>query len=167
MPSPTLSEMYALGIGGVVVVLLSFRLTSVSWEHLPRRPFFRLARVATLPYLVRRHRYIGPITTASMIVWVLYIGVNIFFAVYRVFALDDAARRLARLAMANLIILYLGSQLAFAAHLTGLDVKRLGKIHLAAGSVVTIETAGHVLIHASQNKVDARDGKTFFGILVR
>lgn len=166
MHSPTLSELYALGIGGVLVVLLSYRLASVLWDYFPRCPLFRLARISTLPYLVRRHRRIGPITTASTILWLSYIGVNMFFAIYRVQSLDDAAHGLALLASTNMIVLYLGSQLAFAADLVGVGVKRFGKIHRAVGSIVTVEAAGHVLIHISRHNVNTRDSMIFYGILV-
>lgn len=167
MPSYTLSDVYALSIGSALILLLSYRLMSSLYKRLPRRLLGYLLRMTALPYLLRRHRYFGPVAVIDIVPWLLYLGANTFFAIYRVQSLDDAAYRLALLAETNMILLFLGSQLSFAADLVGLNIRRFSKIHLAAGCVVTVESAGHVLIYASRHSVSTQDRKLLFGIVVR
>lgn len=167
MLSYTLSDVYAIGMGSILVALLSYRLTSFLSRQISWRRLLRFTRLSKLPYVVPRYRHFGPVAIGELILWLVYIGTNIFFAVYRVQSLDAAAQRLALLARINMLALYLGSQLAFAADLVGVGVQHFGKVHLAVGCAVTTEAAVHVVIHVSRQHLSTREPKILFGIVVR
>ena len=59
----------------------------------------------TLPFVIRRHRFLGPWTRAGVFLHLSYAAINIFLLFFRIKSLTGAGRRTGELALVNLIFL--------------------------------------------------------------
>ena len=136
---------YAIALGGVLIALVLVNL-------LPPLPYFALFappllhqafRYLTYPYLLRRHRFLGPWTHADVIIQLVYIVSNSFCLGFRS-SIAKAGLRAGSLSLINLIPLFLGPHLGFLADILGVSLSTFRHIHRSAG----LMSSGLVLFHA-------------------
>jgi hypothetical protein len=144
---------YAIAVGGVLLLLgLTNLLPCIPYLIPFARPFFyRTFRYLTYPYLVRRHRFLGPWTLADIIIQFIYIASNSFclgFRVsrlgFRVASIAEAGIQAGILLLINMIPLFLGPHLSFLADILGVSLSTFRHIHRSAGLMFP----GLVLFHA-------------------
>ncbi|KAL4779929.1 hypothetical protein BJX76DRAFT_351389 [Aspergillus varians] len=89
---------YAITAGGIFTVLLLLRALSLlaSCGHL-----FSLivSQHLTLPFVIRRHRFLGPWTRSGVFLHLSYAAINIFLVFFRIKSLTGAGRRAGELAL--------------------------------------------------------------------
>lgn len=127
-----------VGVTFIVCVLLS-RLRASS--NLIRR----LMRQHLLyPYLIRRHRLLGPWTRAAVLVQCCFVLANAFCISFKVSSIRDASQRAARLALLNLVPAYGGTHLSFLADTCGVSLHTIQVIHRSAGAMSVPLLAFHI-----------------------
>lgn len=136
---------YAIVAGGIFAGLFLARTLSTlaKWST-----FFSvlLARHLTLPFIVHRHRLLGPWTRASVLLLLSYAAINAFLVVFRADSLTGAGRRAGELALVNLIFPLSAIHLSNVADLLGISWSTCRKIHRATGWMATALLAVHVLV---------------------
>ena len=71
------TSIYAIAAGGVVVMLIIIK-SLVSVEQVLRALALLAAKHFTYPYLVRRHRLLGPWSRADVFLQLIYFTINMF-----------------------------------------------------------------------------------------
>ncbi|KAK9607398.1 hypothetical protein V6Z93_000945 [Aspergillus fumigatus] len=136
---------YAIVAGGIFAGLFLARTLSTlaKWST-----FFSvlLARHLTLPFIVHRHRLLGPWTRASVLLLLSYAAINAFLVVFRADSLTGAGRRAGELALVNLIFPLSAIHLSNVADLLGISWSTCRKIHRATGWMATALLAVHVVV---------------------
>jgi hypothetical protein len=130
---------------------------------------FQTRRHLFLRYFIHRHRYVSPITCATMLLLFCVTGAVTFMNVFRVNDLHSASRRAATIALINLPILFLASQLPFAAHLIGVSIVAYRSIHRWLSALIITEIIVHIALTVTKMRItDIRENApAFYGILVR
>ena len=163
----TPSEIYAVAAGSALVLVLTFRLSASLVRPLHSSLFPLGARSVVLPYFLRRHRFLGPITYPQLVVSLLYLALNIFFNTFRIHDAHAASHRAAVLALVNLPLPFLASQLSFAADLVGIRIDKYSYVHRLASITVVAEACVHVILATIRRKSDIdTNTPSFYGIIV-
>jgi hypothetical protein len=146
---PTLG--YAITLGGVFLTLILVNLLHLNrltyLTYLPsfaRTSLRRLWRYLIYPYLVHRHRFLPPFTLADLLTQLIYIAGNSFCLAY-CSTIEKAGLRAGTLSLINLIPLFFGPHLGFAADVLGLSLGAFRNVHRSAGLV----SSGLVLFHTA------------------
>lgn len=105
-----------------------------------------LARHLTLPFIVYRHRLLGPWTCASVLLYLSYAAINAFLVVFRVDSLTGAGCCVGELALVNLIYPLSAIYLSNVADLLGISWSTCRKIHCATGWMATALLAVDVFV---------------------
>jgi hypothetical protein len=108
----------------------------------------------TYPYLLDRHRLLGPWTRASVVLHFSYVAVNVFLISFRSTSVDDAGRRAGTLSLINLTFLLSALHLSYLADLLGVPLRICRQIHRAAGWMTAALIAFHVVIAVLLQRVD-------------
>ncbi|KAJ5276525.1 uncharacterized protein N7525_002882 [Penicillium rubens] len=135
---------YAITAGGIFAVLLLIRTISLlaGCGHL-----FSLivSQHLTLPFVIRRHRFLGPWTRAGVFLHLSYAAINIFLLFFRIKSLTGAGRRAGELALVNLIFPLSTIHLAYLADLLGIKWNSCRKIHRATGWMAVALLSFHII----------------------
>lgn len=136
-------QVYAAIVSSTFVVCALFRLRSRlrTFGHLIRR---WTRRHLLYPYLVGRHRFVGPWSRAAVLLQVCFVLVNAFCIGFRTPSIHDASRRAARLALLNLVPAYGSAHLSFLADICGGSLHTIQTIHRSAGTMALPLLAFHV-----------------------
>ena len=136
---------YAIALGGVLLIPLIINLLPCLPYLRPFTPTFlqQVFKYLTYPYLVRRHRYLGPWTRADIIIQLVYIAGNSFCLGFRVSDIAKAGVRAGNLSLINMIPLFLGPHLGFLADILGVSLSAFRLMHRSAG----LMSSGLVLLH--------------------
>lgn len=145
---PTLA--YAIALGGVFVALILVNLLHLQHltflAYLPtsaRASVHRWWRYSVYPYLVHRRGLLPPFTLVDLLIQLIYIAGNSFSLAYGS-TIENAGLRAGTLSLINLVPLYLGPHLGFAADLLGLSLRAFRYIHRSAG----LMSSGLALFHS-------------------
>lgn len=136
---------YAIALGGVL--LLPLLLNLLPW--LPYLSFStpsfiqQALRYLKYPYIIRRHRFVGPWTCVDIIIQIVYIASNSFCVGFRVSSIEKAGVRAGHLSLINMIPLFLGPHLGFLADILGISLSMFRLMHRSAG----LMSFGLVLFH--------------------
>ncbi|OGM39527.1 hypothetical protein ABOM_012088 [Aspergillus bombycis] len=121
---------YAITAGGIFAILFLVRALSLfaSCGHL-----FSLvvSQHLTLPFVIRRHRFLGPWTRAGVLLHLSYAAINVFLVSFRITSLTGAGRRAGELALVNLVFPLSTIHLAYLADLLGIKWQPAAKPHKA------------------------------------
>ena len=118
-------QVYAIAAGGVFVSLLIMKSVS-SIHHIFHALSILVAKHLTYPFLVRRHRLLGPWSRADVLLQVTYFTINMLCMTFRVVSVKDAGARAGTLAMINLTPLFFGFHLSFLADILGISLTNSG-----------------------------------------
>lgn len=139
---------YAIAVGGAILVATLIHL-------LPCLPFFiphtwplihRGVRYLAYPYLLRRHRFLGPWTTIDALTQVVYIASNFFCVGFRASDIAQAGVRAGSLSLINLIPLFLGPHLGFLTNVLGVSLRTITRIHRYSGLMACTLMAFHMAV---------------------
>ena len=122
---------YAIGLGGVLLMPILFRLL----QHrvfLTPNIFQHTLRYLDYPYLIQRHRILGPWTWLDVIFQSVYITSNCVCLGFRA-DIAVAGTRAGYLSIINMMPLFLGAHLNFLADIFGITLKRFRSLHHCAG----------------------------------
>lgn len=135
---------YAITAGGIFAILFLVRALSLlaSSGHL-----FSLAvsQHLTLPFVIRRHRFLGPWTRAGVFLHLSYAAINVFLVSFRITSLTAAGRRAGELALVNLVFPLSTIHLAYLADLLGIKWNSCRKIHRATGWMAVALLSLHIV----------------------
>ncbi|KAH6645736.1 hypothetical protein BKA67DRAFT_526796 [Truncatella angustata] len=110
----------------LVNLIINHRKSSKKICSLPSRLF-------SYRYLMRRHKYIGPVTVTSVAAHVAYFALNTVCLTFRVQSLREAALRAGNLALLNLVPLVLNFSLEFWFDSLHIPLKVGLRMHRAGG----------------------------------
>ncbi|KAE8334172.1 hypothetical protein BDV24DRAFT_170476 [Aspergillus arachidicola] len=137
-------SIYAITAGGIFAVLFLVRTLSLlaSSGHL-----FSLvvSQHLTLPFIIRRHRFLGPWTRADVFLHLSYAAINVFLVSFRITSLTGAGRRAGELALVNLVFPLSTIHLAYLADLLGIKWNSCRKIHRATGWMAVALLSFHIV----------------------
>ena len=118
-------------------------------------------------YLIHRHRILGPLTRGRFCFIILVISINIFFSTFRAISPERSGIRTGRMALVNLIPLYLGLHNSYIADLLGLDLSFFRFLHFLAAVMCTVSGIVHSVIEvrASQGAL-LKERTRLYGMIV-
>lgn len=139
--------MYAIALGGILLTLLLTNvLPLVPSPTFSNPPLFRQAsRYLRYGYIVRRHRFLGPLTCVDVVLWVIYIAGNSICIGFRVDDVGKAGVRAGNLSLINMSLPPLGPHLGFLADVFGISLRNFRLIHRSAGLMSCCLVVLHVL----------------------
>lgn len=149
------NQVYAIVIASIFCVLLL--INSRRWiTHIVRFLSIIISKHLIYSYALRRHRYIGPWSRASILVHLVYIAGNIACFSLEInesslqfSPLSQASLRAGTLSLVNLIPLFAGPHLSTVADLLGLTLDTFRQIHRSAGVMTVLLAILHVLMAVS------------------
>ncbi|KAL5333669.1 hypothetical protein BJX70DRAFT_392011 [Aspergillus crustosus] len=136
---------YAIAAGGIFTVLFLIRILSILARG---RNLFSLvvSRHLTLPFIIHRHRFLGPWTRAGAFLHLSYATINIFLVFFRTKSLTGAGRRAGELALVNLIFPLSTIHLSYLADLLSISWNSCRKIHRATGWMAVALLSFHIIM---------------------
>ncbi|KAH7363947.1 hypothetical protein BKA65DRAFT_571993 [Rhexocercosporidium sp. MPI-PUGE-AT-0058] len=142
-----ISQVYAITLGGILFTLLLIgRLPMVPYSTFFTPPLVQQAlRYLKYPYIVHRHRFLGPWTCADVFLQVVYIAGNSFCLGFRVSDISKAGGRAGTLSLINMIPLFLGPHLGFLADLLGISLSTFRLMHRSAGAMSCSLVLFHII----------------------
>jgi hypothetical protein len=141
------TNVYGIAAGGILIVLAFVRLVS----FLSRFTSVVSVWIAVhfiYPYLLGRHRLIGPWTRFSAIGHLLYVAANLLALCFRPSTIANVGHRAGRLSLINMAVLFAGSPLVYFADIIGVSLRASRRIHRAAAWMAAMLLACHVTIMA-------------------
>ena len=160
-----LTEIYATSIASMFfasVILSGRRLVIYVWDQ----NFLPVFKYFAYSYLIRRHRFIGPLTPAFLLIVSFYVTANVFCLTFRAASLMEAATRAGQLSLINLLLPLAGFHLSFLADFTGLSLKDYKTLHQATGLMSLLLGLIHVLILAQNKPFSLGIPENLFGLVV-
>ena len=168
-----ISDAYAIAVGGGFVLL--FLVNSLPYvTGLAEYLTTQMSKHLTYPYLLSRHRFLGPWTRAGFGLQLIYIITNIvclsvetISPSLRIASLSDVGLRAGTLSIINMIPLFAGSHLSYLADLLGLTLRGFRCIHRSAGLMSFSLAILHVLVEfASRPSFDMNLAENLFAVIV-
>ena len=161
------TQIYVTAAGGLFFVFLLV-------NFLPRTVrFWRTislltSKHLTYPYLVHRHRFVGPWTRSGVLLQLIYIALNVFCLAFRVPTLSKAGLRAGNLSLANMIPLFAGAHLSFLADLLGFPLNTVRRVHRSAGLMAVALLLFHALVLVSdRTSFSLKVPEHLYGLIVR
>jgi hypothetical protein len=127
-----IAQIYAIVAGGVFLVLIIIQGFPFI-QRILQSVAIIISKYLTYPFIVRRHRPLGPWTPADVLLQLLYISLNVFCVTFRVTSFNEVGDRAGTLSIINMVPLFFGLHLSFLADLLGLSLSSYRRIHRSAG----------------------------------
>jgi hypothetical protein len=166
-------QIYAIAAGGTISI---FALVNLIHNFIPlvTRISLFLAKHLKYPYLLHRHRILGPWSRAGAVMQLAYFAVNLFCVLVElsrtglsVCSFSNAGGRAGTLAEVNMILLLAGPHLAFLADRFGLSLKTSRGIHRSAGWMMAALLLLHAMAAASDGPLPLDVSRNLFAVVVR
>ena len=138
------AQIYAVVAGSLFAVLTIVNFCIHLWTILQTNIVWIL-RHMIYPFLLRRHRLVGPWTRRGFVFRSLYILTNIFCSVYRTQSIIEAGNRTGILSLINLMPLFFGPHFDFLAGLMGVSLHNVRTIHGSAAVVSVLLSTAHAI----------------------
>lgn len=160
------TQFYAIVAGGIIGLLLIVRFVIRVIQFL--QPWsILLLRHALYPFLLKRHRFLGPWTRAEVSLQLLYLAVNIFCNSFGVSDVKEAGARAGTLSLINLIPVYFGVHLSFLGDLLGISLPAYRFAHGSTGTMSVMLGLFHVIVNVAGNPSFSYDvSGQLFGLIV-
>ncbi len=160
-----ITQAYATAAGGIIVLFILVN----SLSHIAR--LIKLVHSFTSvhlihPYLLGRHRFLGPWTRAGVLAQLIHMTANLFSLSYGVSTISQAGLRAGTLSLINMIRLFAGPHLGFLADLLGVSVITYRRLHRSTGLVSFALFLFHILIVLGRGSLSVRTGRGLFGVIV-
>ena len=161
-----ITQAYAIAAGGVFVLLLTVK-SLTSFRPVLRALAILMAKHLTYPFIVRRHRRLGPWSRADVLLQLIYFTINLFCMSFRVSSVKEAGARAGTLAMINLAPPFFGLHLSFLADLLGISLSNFRRIHRMTGWMSFFLGVIHALATVHSDPSYFRDlPKNLYAIIV-
>ncbi|KAL4936467.1 hypothetical protein BDV06DRAFT_233358 [Aspergillus oleicola] len=144
---------YAIAMGGIFAGLFFARTLSAhaswmlsvlaSWKGSVSMFF---SRHLALPFLVHRHRFLGPWSRADVLFHTSYATVNIILVFYKSNSLTDAGHQAAKLALINIIFPLSTFHISHLADILGIKWRTCCRIHRVTGWMAVALLSFHVIV---------------------
>lgn len=119
------------------------------------------------PFILRRHRFIGPWTRWNLILQALYWGCTLGCTGIGVRTLAQASARAGSLAVIQLVPLFFGGHLSIAADLIGMSLLTFRQIHSSMGIMTVVLSMFHVLVNIlTGQRLNFQDDLQLYGFVV-
>ena len=142
-----MTQLYAIVTGGCIALLFLVRtLIRLCWLFKPSNILLR--KHILYPFLLRRHRLLGPWTRAQVAYQVIYLAANIFCTCFKVSTASDAATRAGFLSLINMVPAYFGLHLSFICTLLGVSLPSYQVFHRSIGTISVLLSLLHTVINA-------------------
>ncbi|CRG91090.1 hypothetical protein PISL3812_08138 [Talaromyces islandicus] len=146
-----ITSIYAITAGGVCATLFIVSILSYVAPVASKTSTF-ISKHVIFPFLLRRHRFVGPWTRGAFLVHTLYATTNLFCLCFRAMSRVDAARRAGTLSMINMAVLFATGNLTFCT-----DVFRISRllglqIHRATAWMVAGLIGLHIVLMMTTQK---------------
>ncbi len=160
------TQVYAIAAGGVFVLLLTVKSVS-SVQRVLRALAILVAKHFTYPFLVRRHRFLGPWSRADVLLQLVYFTINIFCMTFRVTSVKEIGARAGTLAMINMAPPFFGFHLSFLADILGISLANYRRIHRMTGWMSFLLGLIHALAVIHDDQSFLRDmPKNLYAVIV-
>ena len=159
-------QVYAIAAGGVFILLLIFKSVSSVHQVLCALAIL-VAKHLTYPFIVRRHRLLGPWNRADVLLQLVYFTINIFSMIFRITSIKDAKARAGTLTIINMAPLFFGFHLSFLADLLGISLSDYRRIYRMMGWMSFLLGFVHILVAFYSNLSYFRDiPKNLYAVIV-
>ena len=138
-----ITQIYAIVAGGVFLLLM-FMKGFPFIQQVLQSLNITISRYLTYPWVVRRHRLLGPWSPADILLQLFYVSINVFCVTFRVTSFDKVGDRAGTLSIINMAPLFFGLHLSFLADLLGLSLSNYRRIHRSAGIMSFALVALHI-----------------------
>ena len=162
------SQLYAITAGGILAFVILTRLVLRMTRGLKDHVLVLFLEHILYPFLVRRHRLLGPWSRASLLFQAMYLSTTILCLSYKVSDLSEAGIRAGTLSLINMIPLYSGLHLSFLADMYGISVRTYTKLHGSIGVMAGALASFHMGVALATIKNSTpRSGSQLYGLIVR
>ena len=141
------TQIYAIAAGSIFVLLTVLNSLLCILQKLYACNML-LLRHLIYPFLIRRHRFVGPWTRLGVLLRLIYLIANIFLSIFPVLSLSEAAGRAGRLSLINMIPLFFGPHFSFLADVIGVPLHTYQSLHGASAAMTVLLGATHVVLGA-------------------
>ena len=138
-------SIYAVTVGGMFASLFLLSLFPY-FTRLARTTVVFISKHITFPFLLRRHRHVGPWTRGTVFIHTLYGAINIFCLCFHALSSVDAARRAGTLAAVNMIVLYVTGDLSGYPDVLSISRRSCQQIHRATAWMVASLLILHIIL---------------------
>jgi hypothetical protein len=166
-------QIYAIAAGGTLCIFAFVNLLPLLIPLVTRVSNF-VSKHFRYPYILHRHRILGPWTRAGVVIQLAYLAINLFCVVVvlswdglKAANFSDAGRRAGTLAEVNMIPLLAGPHFAFLSDLLGLSLKTIRGIHRSAGWMTAALVLLHAMAAASDGPLPIDVSQNLFAVVVR
>ncbi|OAF59117.1 hypothetical protein VC83_04114 [Pseudogymnoascus destructans] len=164
-------QIYAIAAVGTLCIFAFVNLLPLLIPLVTRVSIF-VSKHFRYPYILHRHRILGPWTRAGVVIQLAYLALNLF-CIFAVLSWDglqaanfsDAGRRAGALAEVNMIPLLAGPHFAFLADLLGLSLKTIRGIHRSAGWMTAALVFLHAMAAASDGPLPIDVSQNLFAVI--
>ena len=140
-----LITVYAIVAGGIFATLFLMRVAS-SLISLTSIIYVTASKHLTYPYLLNRHRILGPWTRANFLLYLVYGAVNVFCIAFRATSATGVGRRAGTLSLINVAFLFPTLHLGLLADILRISLSACRHIHRAVGWTATALLSLHIVI---------------------
>ena len=159
--------MYSIAAGSFLILLVCFRILAVLHRCCPASLLQFWTNKVTLPRVLERRRFVGPVYWFQVALIVSYFTATLFCNFWRVDTLAQGSARAAIISLASYIPLLIGSQLSFAAYLLGLSTGLVRSIHITVGLMCVCQAGAHMILVLAKKSIDWSDPTQLSGAVVR
>lgn len=162
-----LTQIYSLVIGEVFFVLVLYHTIVIMLHSVQHYTVPFALRHLVYPFILHRYHFVGPWTRCYLVLQLLYWGCTLSCTGVGVKTLTQASARAGSLAVINLVPLFFGGHLGFAADLIGMPLLAYRQVHSSIGMVASVLTIFHVLVNVSTGpKLNFQDDFQLYGFVV-
>jgi hypothetical protein len=136
---------YALMIGSIWTIFLFINLLPYLTQ-IRERICLLAAFHLTYPYLIHRHRFLGPWNRANCLLQVLYLATNVLCLGFQASSIYESGSRAGTLALLNILPSFIGPNLSFSADIFGISLRTYQKLHYLTGITSVLLICFHILI---------------------
>ena len=160
------STIYVSIVGGLLSLFLLRHLSHIISALLRSRVVRLFLTKHLYSYLIRRSRFVSPITRLNTLLQSLYWAGSIACNTIGISNFADAAARAGSLSVFNSVPLFLGDRHSFTALVTGIPYPIFREIHKSLGLIVVAQTIAHVVLECRIRTFDIHDTKDRFGLIM-
>lgn len=158
---------YAIAAGGILGALFVVRVAP-SLMSLSSTISVMNSKHLSYPYILDRHQLFGPWTRANVLLYLVYLAVNVFFVAYQTQSAVGFGHRAGTLSLINMGFLVLATHLSFLADILGVSLQTCQRIHRAVGYTTSGLLTLHIIaiLAIRYQKFPLHDQRNLFALIV-
>ncbi len=161
------TQIYAFAAGGLFLLLMLYRLITKIYYFIHNQTAVFFLQHFVYPLVFRRGLFLGPKTRYHLILQLMYCAGTAICNSVGVGSLTAAGSRAGTLSAINLIPLFFGNHLSFAADLIGISLRSFRAVHSCIGLMAFVLGLFHAVIATIRNPgMNLRDQLWWCGLAV-